>query len=234
MKRTWSLVSAIAMLWTMIAAPAWAVHDWGTVSLNAGGSLNGQTVDANNYWIQVDPGEQINGTVKIHTHNNMGGGAVAPLGYTVTWGSRSSQPVQTHGWIGTGGQNYNIGINKTAPTTEGQYYIWISFRGEFNISQVMSGSNWTTSVQWNDGNDIGWDFDATQYQQARDHGQVLNPIKVSSGYQDGWMPANWVGVQVGDPPPAVPGPLAGMVGLVMLAGICGKRKFQNEGAGSCT
>lgn len=178
-----------------------AYDGWGTVRLVAGGSLDGQAVDGVHYRLTVAPGQSVVGIVNVRTDNHMSASAVAPLGYTVTWGDRTQQPVLSVRSIGTGANEYGIRIAKTAPMEPGRYYIVISFRGEFSIGQVMSGTNWSYDNHsgnpvWYDGNDLGWDWSTAQFQQARQKGQVLQQQLGNGTTLMGWMPAAWIEVDV--------------------------------------
>jgi len=190
-----------------------------TIFLQSGGSLNGQTIDATNYWITVDQGAAISGTIKVQTNNMHGSAAVAPFGYTATWGDRTTQPVTTNSWITTGLHNYDINVNKTAPDTPGTYYLPIAFDGCYNIAQVMSSTHPAWPAVWHDGNDVGWDWTPAQYQQARDQGLVTFWRAGTSTETTGGslmdMGANWVGVNVVTPEPATLSLLA-LGGLALL------------------
>ncbi len=169
-----------------------------TVFLRDGGSLNEIPINAGSHWITVEPGGAINGTVNVETFNTMGSGAIAPLGYTVTWGNRATQPVESYPWIGTDTRNYAINIAKTAPDTPGDYYIVIAFAGRYDIDQVMSGTFAGATTVWNDGNDLGWDWNTSQYQQAQAEGKVTHDLwKPPDGFIVRDTAATWVGVYVG-------------------------------------
>jgi hypothetical protein len=179
-------------------APAAEATDL-SVTLQPGGLLNGQTIDASNYWIRANPGDAITGTIKIQTVNPMPTNAIAPLGYTTTWGDRTTQLVTTNSWIGTGTNNYDVNVAKTAPLTPGVYYMPIAFSGAYNLAQVMSDTHPSFSPVWYDGNDVGWDWTAAQFQEARNTGTVTT----QTGYPDARVStvtsrfgANWVGVKV--------------------------------------
>lgn len=195
-------LGAIAVL-VLALAPVAMATDPGTVTLISGGNVNGQQVDASHYWITVDPGQSLTGVIAVEATNNLGANAVAPLGYTVTWGDRIAQPVCSDSWISTGVNDFSISIDKTAPTTPGDYYIVLSFAGRYDIGQVMSNTTAGLSAKWNDGNDLGWDWTATNYQECRDAGKTN--VMIWLGDVEGYGPyaqaANWVGVTV-TPEPA--------------------------------
>ena len=161
----------------LTVSKAAAQNQIGTVFLNSGGLLDGQTVDSTNQWITVLPNEAITGTVNVQTDNFLPSDAVAPLGYTATWGDRTTQPVLINGWIATGVQNYGFSVNETAPEMPGTYYLPIAFSGEFTIQEVMSATNWTVSSGpvWNDGNDVGWDWTAPNTRRMLLRATSLNP-----------------------------------------------------------
>jgi hypothetical protein len=126
----------------------------GTVLLT-GGQLNGEPVGPANWTVTVSPGAPISGSVQLAALNRMGSNAVAPFGYTWTWGPRTSSIAGISGWIPTGASSWTIPVNLTAPSTPGTYFILFAFRGEFNLAQVMSVTNWSAGGPvWNDGNDL--------------------------------------------------------------------------------
>ncbi len=169
----------------------------GTLRLAVGGNLNGSSIDSGNHTITVSPGEAISGSLRVEANNLMPGGSVAPLGGTVDWGDRTSQPWLVNGWIGTGINQFSIPVNKVAPTVPGTYHVIVAFAGEFNMSQVMSRTNWTAGpVVWNDGNDVGFDWTEGDFAMAVRYGAVLSEMLNSSGYVSGWQPATVVTIEV--------------------------------------
>jgi hypothetical protein len=171
--------------------------DFSTLNLSSGGSLNSQPVDSSHYWIEVNAGEGIVGTVNVAVVCLNSPGAIVLMGYTATWGDRTTQPVQTHSWSGPKTATLSMNVDVTAPAVAGEYYLPISFAGRYNFDQVMSATHAGTAARYNDGNDIGWDWTATHRQQARDWGLVAQETL----YPDGRMcynpqAATWVGVRV--------------------------------------
>lgn len=157
----------------------------GTVHLT-GGSLNGTSLSSSNWQITVNPNQSITGSVTVRTDNKMSSSAVAPFGYTWTWGNRTSANRQVNGDIPSGTKNWNVPINLTAPSSPGTYYILFGFNGEYNMQQVMACDNWNAggSVRWNDGNDYH-DLGTSQLQYARQNGYVNGwPYRFSDGYRD--------------------------------------------------
>jgi hypothetical protein len=163
-----------------------------------GGALNGQRVGPESPWVDVRPGEAISGTITVETYNAMGAGAVAPLGYTATWGDRRQQPVWCVRSIRPGRSRYDIRVDKAAPLDAGQYHLVIAFAGRYDIGQVMSATTAGLPARWHDGNDLGWDWSPAQFDQAQRLGRVQQATYKSSGPRLGWVPATWVGVRVRD------------------------------------
>lgn len=161
----------------------------GTIKLT-GGSLAGQALSASEWEITVSPGQPITGTVQCETDNFMGSNAVAPFGYTWTWGTRETAIVGINGWIPTGKRQWSVPISLTAPTSPGTYYILFAFNGEFNMSQVLSCDNWSVSgIIWHDGNDY-FDMDPTRLEFAHSCGFVRNwRYRNNGGYRDWEVPA---------------------------------------------
>jgi len=170
------------------------------------GELAGQQIGPDSWEIRVAPGETIAGTIRTETDNFMGSGAVAPYGYTWTWGERTSAFEQIDSWISTGTSQHTTTISVSAPSQPGTYYILFGFGGEFNLSQVFSCDNWNApgDVVWNDGNDYH-DLQSTQIEQASDLGFVDSwDYRFSSGYQTRDIPVAPIRVVVGDGSP-IPG-----------------------------
>ncbi len=197
---------------------------WGnTILFSQGGTLNGQAVDSPGTNIDVNPGEQITGTLEIRVHNSHHSGAIVPVGATVTWGERKTQPWQVAGNLRTGWSDLSVAVNKTAPTTPGEYYLIIANRGECRYYHVLSATNWATSKSssfcgsfesqpiWNDGNDIGWDWNSSHFQQAKSTGQVsqLWWFSREDDFFETTVGANWVRIRVHPPSPDDPPTLSG-------------------------
>lgn len=142
----------------------------GTIHVT-GGVLANQALSSSSWEISVDAGQTITGTVNISTNNLMISSAVAPFGYTWTWGPRETAVVEVNDWIPTGVTNWSVPISLTAPSEDGVYYILFGFNGEYNMSQVMSCHNWAapTPIIWNDGNDYH-DLDETRLEFAHING----------------------------------------------------------------
>ena len=176
-----------------------------TIFLTDGGDLNGQTVDASNYWIGVEPGEKIKGTIRTNIECRNSPGAIVPYGYTATWGNRVTQPVESHRWLGPRFARLDLAIDKTAPTESGDYYLPISFQGSYTIAQVFSATHagGPRSGCWYDGNDVGWDWTTADWEQAREHGYVTQQLSLGECGGEEWVTAHvatsWVGVRVRDP-----------------------------------
>jgi hypothetical protein len=161
--------------------------------------------------------------------------AVTPLGYTVTWGDRTTQPVLSFVSISTGVNDYSLSINKTAPTTPGTYYIPIAFSYEITIAQVMSATWWNApnSPVWNDGNDLGWDWTSAQYQSAHQNGYETQPVLgsisqdavgQSGAYTILNQPATWVEVEVVPEPSSLALTVFGGALLLAFLGNSGFRE----------
>jgi hypothetical protein len=166
-----------------------------------GGSLNGAPIDRDRFEITVPPGAAITGTIVVEANNLIPPNAVVPLGGTVTWGDRTIQPWLTNGDIPTGTNTFTVAVNKTAPAAEGDYHIVVAFGGEFTIQQVMSLTNWTVPGNpiWYDGNDIGFDWTAEQFDQAIHNGAVPIQVRYSDGFYPGWRGSTAVIVHVRAP-----------------------------------
>jgi hypothetical protein len=157
----------------LVQATGTSVQHNGEVFIT-GGTLAGQALSASNWQVTVAPGAQISGTVQLSTNNTMGSSAVAPFGYTWTWGDRVTSIGSINSWIPTGQQTWSATFNQTAPSTPGTWYILFGFNGEYTLQQVFSCTNWTNpTVVWNDGNDY-FDMNATNLSAAHTVGYVAS------------------------------------------------------------
>lgn len=204
----------VIMNQTSYAAP---LYD--TVYLASGGSLNGQVVDASNYVINVDANDVISGNINIEVYNGHGSSAIVPVAGTVTWGDRATQPWSISGHITPGWHNLSANVDITAPSTPGLYYMIIANAGEFTPADIMSNTSWSNYNDiWNDGNDVGWDWTADQFNQARTDGSVWSNVLRPDGIISYYTGATWVAIQVNSVP--VPSAIwilgSGLAGLVGL------------------
>jgi len=162
-----------------------AGQSFASTILLTGGALNSQALSPTAWEINVTPGQQILGSITHQvTTTGTSASVVFPLGYTWTWGNRTTDMVLLSSDAPFGTSNWNTGINLTAPTTLGTYYILFSVRGEYTLGQVFSGTNWTAGADvWNDGNDY---FDMTDADLLFAH---------NNGYVSPWdllLPAGYV------------------------------------------
>jgi len=187
-----------------------------STSFLTGGSLAGQPLSASQWSISVDPGALISGNVLLQNFNAHRPGAVVPFGYTWTWGPRESSIVTVSNWISTGTTDWNVPISLTAPDTPGEYYLLFGHRGEFNLSQVFSATNWMAGpVVWHDGNDYH-DMDPVTLQFAHDNGYAH---KWSYLFSDGYRPTDLAVMPI--KVNVVPEPSAIMLVGTSLVGLIG-------------
>lgn len=188
------LLSTVTLV--LLASTSYAGDGTPNSVVVCGGTLNGQLLTRAESWVTVEPGAAIRGTISVETYNSMGPGAVAPLGYTATWGDRELQAVCTVRSIPPGHGRYDLSVNKTAPRRPGEYFLVIAFAGRYDIAQVMSATTAGIPAKWHDGNDLGWDWDSSQFGQALRNGRVQQPTRKKSRMKVGWAAATWVGVRV--------------------------------------
>ncbi len=144
-----------------------------TCQRTAGGLLNQQTVDSGNDTIIVAPGAPIQGSVNLLTNNGNGPNAVAPLAGTANWGQRTTQYWTIRPSILTGVNVYAAPVSVTAPTQPGTYYLIFGFAGVFGANQVMSSTHAAIGAVWFDGNDVGFDWTAHQFNSALANGGTV-------------------------------------------------------------
>lgn len=259
-----SVCLAIFITLVLLSANARAniipLADVNTILFDAGGILNGQSVEAAGTTITVNPGEVITGTVNINVFNSHNVDYTSPVGATVTWGDRATQswgvtvggvPGQatfqtwtpfTVNFSNTDPDSHSL----TAPLTAGLYHIIFANRAECKFGHVMSATNWKpasggtncggnlTAPVWNDGNDLGWDWTASQFQDVQSTGhinqatwfqdspEVSTPPAFYTDTVDGYG-ANWIAIRVVPVPAAVWLFVSGLLGVIGVA-RCNKHK----------
>jgi len=146
------------------------------------GIINAETLSVSDPRITVQVNAAIIGQVELQTVNLGDPGWVAPLAGTPSWGTHSSSYWGIHGWIPTGIYNHTAGINLTAPSTPGQYYIYFAWGFEMGFDDVMSLTSWQYpgGPVWNDGVDVA-DWNDSQAQQAIVKGYVFTNYLWGSG-----------------------------------------------------
>ncbi|MBK8167949.1 MAG: hypothetical protein IPK64_18545 [bacterium] len=174
---TTTTITTVAFLALAVAGAAEAHY----INLT-GGTLAGQPLSATEWIIDVAPGQPITGNILCTAFGGRSGpGVVIPFGYTWTWGSRASAIRTLSNNLPQSASNWNVPINLTAPNEPGVYHILFGLRGEFNMQQVFSATNWTRSVVWNDGNDFH-DMDDATLQAAHESGFVSWSWLFNTGY----------------------------------------------------
>lgn len=144
-----------------------------TCQRTAGGVLNQQIVDAANGVITVAAGAAIQGSVQLLTLNDMHPGAVAPLAGTANWGLRTAQFWTIDPWIPVGQHVHAATVQVVAPTQPGTYFLIFGFSGMYGADQVMSSTHPAGSAIWFDGNDVGFDWTAQQFETAMANGGAV-------------------------------------------------------------
>lgn len=186
--------------WDQVAGDASTVTDGPGRVLLTGGTLAGQDLLAQGGAIEVQPGAALTGSVVVSTENLMGPSAVAPFGYTWSWGSRETDLSVVNAWIPTGTSAWDVPIDLVAPVQPGVYHLLFGFGGEFTLEQVLACSNWSAPpVIWFDGNDYV-DVDMARLNLAASLGFVRDwPYWLSGGYQDRDIPLLPIRIVVRDP-----------------------------------
>ena len=170
MKRT-SL--ALLVIFLILSGTASADTSWMFLT---GGNLAGNELSGDNWVIEVGEGDSLTGNIEFELFNHWASGAVVPLGYTWTWGGREVDMVSLSGDIAPGTSNWDVSVNLTAPTQDGEYYILFGFWGEFSLGQVLSGTNWLHgSPVWYDGNDFH-DLTTAELLFAHENGYVMSTL----------------------------------------------------------
>jgi hypothetical protein len=165
----------------------------------AGGSVNGTAINSSAHTVTVAPGQSLSGAIKVEAVNSLASASIAPLGATVNWGDRTKQLWVVDGWIDTGTNIYTVPVNKTAPSTPGEYYLVVAFAGTYNLAQVMSATHPAREAIWNDGNDVAFDWNAAQFAEALANGggtTIAWREPSGSGFYNDWLPCTAVKIVV--------------------------------------
>jgi len=156
MKTFGTLVTVLFVFFALVClSPAMAQYNY-EIYLRPGGSLNGQSINTSNPVINVSPGENLSGTIKIQ-HIKVHSSDIVPLIYTPNWGNHStSYNGVAHTSQGT--HNFDVSINNLqAPSAPGTYLIIFASAGRYTYGQVaaLDACNCDrNNPLFGDGNDI--------------------------------------------------------------------------------
>ncbi len=155
------------------------------------------SISSSSKQITVKPGASLSGSVAMLAKNDLKSTDSAPLIGLTTWGAHSGSYWTVKNWISTGTNSYvSSGIDVTAPSTEGTYYLIFSFNAEMNGEQVASSTNWRHSgVVWNDGNDLA-DLPASKIAQAQSTGRTTVSYTFTTWSQSWSVPADAIRIVV--------------------------------------
>jgi hypothetical protein len=153
-------------------------------------------VGSENKVVKVLAGNPLSGTVTLQVLNNGPGFAVAPLIQAQSWGTPPTSWKQIAN-LGAGESVLTAQINDRAPLENGTYYIMFAFQLEMNGANVASGTNWARRQDiWDDGNEIAR-FDTSQIEEAQRFGCTVDPWLMEEGFQEFYVPADAITIQVG-------------------------------------
>jgi hypothetical protein len=137
MKTLGTLVTVLLVFFALVClSPAMAQYNY-EIYLRPGGSLNGQSINTSNPVINVSPGENLSGTIKIQ-HIKVHSSDIVPLIYTPNWGNHSTS-YNGVAFTSQGTHNFDVSINNLqAPTTPGTYLIIFASAGRYTYGQVAA------------------------------------------------------------------------------------------------
>lgn len=124
--------------------------------------------------------------------------ALVPFGYTTTWGDRT-RPKLCDRWCGPKDENLRFKVCEPGPVAPGKYFLVVAHAGMYTIEQVFSNTHpgLTREGCWYDGNDKGWDWVPSDFEQTSMYGNLTEVMRGASGPLPPWfVPADWLGVQV--------------------------------------
>lgn len=158
-----------------------AAQNHGVVSIQAGGEINGESIDPADPAISVEPDEILTGSIPVNCYNPYDGNVVFPVGATATWGNRESQPWVVDGSISPGWTTLTVPVNIVAPTDPGTYHLLVASGPRYDIAQVLSATTAAMDAVWYDGNDLGWDFEQWQLDEAASQGFTTTYTLTTNG-----------------------------------------------------
>jgi hypothetical protein len=135
--------------------------------------MNGETLTSPDSTIYLNPGESIQGYLKVYVNNNRGGPWITPVIGTVSWGRQVSGSVE--GWFtaisydaptGTSLQTFSFNLN--APSSPGTYYIGVFTGWMYTADEVASGDH---PANYGDGDDV-WDMRQSDWEAVTSYGQA--------------------------------------------------------------
>lgn len=172
----------------------------------AAGAISGQSLSPTNRTINVPAGGSIKGWFTVEVNSTWPTNTTMWMGVTPTWGDARYSYIDAGGWSGPyTGLSPAIGVDLTAPSTPGTYYLIAAYHAEFNAAQVLSATNWSViEPVWHNGDDIAA-WSPTTIAEANTNGTVLVDFLYPSGNSPRYVPATAIIVNVGPAAPTDPG-----------------------------
>lgn len=144
----------------------------GTLHL-ASGWLADKAVSTADWEVEVDPGAPLAGFITLSLlSDNLSEPYV--FGFSPDWEARTSPTFVYSGIIEESGAEHEVGIDLTAPTEPGEYYIVFAFMHDVRLDQLFAAELGNSVFQsWNDGNDLN-DIEGALLESSREQGFVNN------------------------------------------------------------
>ncbi len=164
---------------------------------SAGGAFNEQPIDQQNYTVLAMPGDIIQGTVWVEVNNTLPAEEEVTLVGTVTWGDRTTQYWDTE-VLPVGESFQSVSLAYMVPDVPGDYYVLIGYAKSNAVPQFMSSTHAERDAVWNDGNDLGFDWNEGQFAQAlSNEGRVAaNILQLDGQFKEEQVPVTAIHVRV--------------------------------------
>jgi len=135
--------------------------------------VNGKTLTSPDSTVYLNPGESIQGYLKVYINNNRAGPWITPVIGTVSWGRQISGSAK--GWftaisndVPTGTSLQTFSFNLIAPSPPGTYYIGVFTGWMYTVDEVASGDH---PANYGDGDDV-WDIRQSDWEAIISYGQA--------------------------------------------------------------
>ncbi|HQL86505.1 MAG TPA: InlB B-repeat-containing protein, partial [Lentisphaeria bacterium] len=162
-----------------------------------GGAFNEQPIDHHNYTVFAMPGDIIQGTAWVEVNNTLPAEEKVTLVGTVTWGDRTTQYWDTK-VLPVGESFQSVSLGYQVPDAPGDYYILIGYAKSDAVPQFMSSTHAGRDAVWNDGNDLGFDWNEGQFEQAlSNEGRVTaNILQLDGQFKEEQVPVTAIHIRV--------------------------------------